>query len=96
MKTKHVEGRNVGDIMLFALSTCGWCKKTKDFLKELKVAFDYVDVDLLNDDEKTLVEEQIKKWNPDCSFPTLVKNNKECIIGFRPDEIESRIAGVKL
>lgn len=27
MKLEHVDGENKGNIILFALSTCGWCKK---------------------------------------------------------------------
>lgn len=30
MKLEHVDGENKGNIVLFALSTCGWCKKNKN------------------------------------------------------------------
>ena len=33
MKTTHVEGKKTKKIMLYALSTCIWCKKTKDLLE---------------------------------------------------------------
>jgi len=29
MAMTHVDGKNKGKIMLYALSTCVWCKKTK-------------------------------------------------------------------
>jgi len=32
MKMVHVEGKNAGQIILYALSTCGWCKKTRELL----------------------------------------------------------------
>ena len=54
MGTEHVDGKNRGNVMLFALSTCGWCAKTKDLLRQLGIAFDYTFVDLLDgkDQEK--------------------------------------------
>ena len=47
MAKKHVPGRNAGKVMLYALSTCVWCNKTKKLLNELGVEYDYTDVDLL-------------------------------------------------
>lgn len=91
MNVKHVPGRNVGQAMLYALSTCPWCKKTKQLLSDLGVEYDYVDVDLLNESEKKEVIETIKKWNPACSYPTLVLDNKKCVVGFREDEIREAL-----
>ena len=48
MAVEHVDGKNRGTVMLYALSTCGWCAKTKDLLRELGIAFDYTFVDLLD------------------------------------------------
>jgi glutaredoxin len=48
---KKVDGKDVGDIKMFALSTCGWCKKTKAFLSDHGIAYSYVDVDLLEGGE---------------------------------------------
>ena len=41
MSLEHVAGRDVGKVMLYALSTCIWCKKTKEYLSSKNVAFDY-------------------------------------------------------
>lgn len=41
--------------MLYALSTCVWCKKTKKLLTELGVDFSYVYVDLLKGEEQARV-----------------------------------------
>ena len=91
MNIIKVEGKNKGEIMIYALSTCGWCSKTKEFLKNLGVEFQYVDVDLLfgSDREKTL--EEIKKWNPYSSFPTLVINQKDCVVGFDQEKIKQAL-----
>ncbi|MFQ5905703.1 MAG: glutaredoxin family protein [bacterium] len=47
MGVEHVEGKKKGDVLLYALSTCGWCRKTKRLLEKLRVEYDYVYVDLL-------------------------------------------------
>jgi len=91
MKIEHVEGENKGKILLYALSTCVWCKKTKEFLNKLGVEYSYIHVDLLQDNDKDNVIEDIKKWNPRCSFPTIVINDKECIVGFKEDKIKEAL-----
>ena len=90
MVMKHVKGKNKGDIVMYALSTCGWCKKTKRFLNEMGVEYDYTDVDLLEGEEKTRVMEELERWNPRRSFPTLVINN-ECIVGYQEEKIKEAI-----
>jgi glutaredoxin len=82
VKKNHVAGKNKGKVMLYALSTCGWCKKTKALLKDIGAEYDYIDVDLLDGKEKDEVMAEVKKWNPSCSFPTIVINDKICIVGF--------------
>lgn len=88
MKIEHVEGESKGKIMLYALSTCGWCKKTKELLTKLGVGFDFVYVDYLEGNEKDTTMDEIEKWNPRCSFPTLVINDKKCIVGYKEDQIK--------
>jgi glutaredoxin-like protein NrdH len=92
MAVTHVPGKDVGHIMLYALSTCGWCAKTRALLEELGVAYDYEYVDHLAGQEKENVVKEVEVWNPRCSFPTLVINDKECIIGFKEDEIRKALA----
>jgi len=87
MAIEHVSGKNAGKLMLYALSTCIWCRKTKQLLTDLGVEYDYLFVDLLQDQEKEQTIALIEKWNPDCSFPTLVINDSKCIVGFKEKEI---------
>jgi len=85
---KHITGKNKGNVMLYALSTCIWCRKTKDLLNSLGVEYDYVDVDLLEEgEEKEQVRKEISKWNPSLSFPVMVINNKQCIAGYNDTKI---------
>ena len=87
MAVNHVPGTKKGEVMLYALSTCVWCKKTKKLLEELNVDFYFTDVDLLDTPDKENAKEEIKKWNPACSFPSLVIDNKLCIIGYEEKKI---------
>jgi len=88
MKIEHVKGKNKGKIMLYALSTCSWCRKTKEFLNKLGLEYDFIYVDYLEGDDKDNTMEEVKKWNPRCTFPTLIINDKECIIGYKEDKIK--------
>lgn len=91
MKIEHVKGENKGKVLLYALSTCGWCRKTKEFLNKLGVEYSYIFVDLLEENDKDKTIGEIKKWNPRCSFPTIVINDKETIVGFKEEEIKEAL-----
>ena len=91
MPVNHIAGRKKGRVMLYALSTCGWCKKTRELLEQLGVEYDYTYVDLLRGDEQSAVIKEIEKYNPACSFPTLVIDSKKCIVGFKEDEIREAL-----
>ena len=91
MQMKHVKGKNKGDIILYGLSTCVWCKKTKKLLDRLGCDYNYIYVDQLEQTDKEETLNKIKKWNPRRSFPTLVINNEKCIVGYKEDEIREAL-----
>ena len=91
MTVEHVNGKNKGKVMLYALSTCGWCQKTKDLLRQMDVEFDYQYIDLLEGTEQDDVMNVLEKFNPNGSFPTLVIDNRKVIIGFREQEIREAL-----
>jgi glutaredoxin len=82
-----VEGENrQHDLLLFALSTCGWCRKARNFLDENKLAYRFVYVDLLEGEAQKEVFQEVVKHNPRKSFPTLIVDGKEVIAGFNEDK----------
>lgn len=91
MKINHVAGKNKGKVMLYTLSTCGWCKKTKALLKDIGTEYDYIDVDLVEGKERETVEAEIKKWNSRISYPTIIIDDDTCIIGFDEDKIKKEL-----
>jgi glutaredoxin-like protein NrdH len=79
---------NKHSVFLYSLSTCGWCNKTKKLLKDNNVKFEYVDVDLCNNDDKDLARNDISKRGGRLSFPTIIIDNKHLITGFKEEEIK--------
>ncbi len=90
MNFEHVAGKEKGKITLYALSTCIWCKRTRELLMALGVSFDYIYVDLLKGEDRSKAIEQVKHYNPSTSFPTLVIGDTS-IVGFREKEIREAL-----
>ncbi len=83
-----VDGENRGKLLLFTLSTCIWCRKTKALLDSLGVEYSYVDVDKTTGEPAEEVMAEMHKYNPQTSFPTIVINDGEkVILGFEEDQI---------
>jgi glutaredoxin-like protein NrdH len=74
-------------VMLYALSTCGWCKRTKQFLDTHGVAYDYLYVDQLAGEEKQDAMTEVRRWNQRESFPTIVIDDAKAIVGFDEDRL---------
>jgi glutaredoxin-like protein NrdH len=77
-------------VKLFSLSTCGHCKSTKQLLNDCTIKYDFVDVDLLEGEERKAILEDVQKFNPRCSFPTIIIGEK-VIIGYKEDEIRKAL-----
>lgn len=77
-------------VKLFSLSTCSHCKSTKKLLNECTVLYEFVDVDLLEGEERRAILEDVKKFNPKCSFPTIIIGDT-VIVGFKEDEIRAAL-----
>ena len=77
-------------VKIFSLSTCSHCKSTKKLLNECTVQYDFVDVDLLQGEERAAILEEIKKFNPNCSFPTVIIGDK-VIVGYKEKEIKEAL-----
>jgi glutaredoxin len=75
-------------VKAYTLSTCGWCRKTKALLNALEVEYEYIDVDTLSGEDLARIRQEVARYNPLVTFPTLViDEGEEVIIGFKEDEI---------
>ena len=55
------------------------------------VEYSYVFMDKLKDDDKDKALDDLERWNPRTSFPTIVINDDRCIVGFKEDEIKEAL-----
>jgi glutaredoxin len=78
-------------VVLYALSTCGWCRRAKKLLDENDVEYELIYVDHLEGDEKDAAVSEVTKWNPRRSFPTLVVDDRVGIAGFKPEQIKEAL-----
>lgn len=77
-------------VKIYTLSTCGHCKAAKRFLTDNGVVYTCKDVDLLGGDERKETIEEVKKYNPACSFPTILIGEK-VIVGFNEPAIREAL-----
>ena len=77
-------------IKLYSLSTCSHCKSTKKLLDECTIQYEFVDVDKLEGEERKSILEDVKKFNPKCSFPTIIIGEK-IIVGYKEEEIKEAL-----
>jgi len=79
------------DVKIFALSTCIWCKKTKKLMDDNNITYKYLDVDLLNNEDKQEAVSEMKKHINNISFPLIVIDNEIAIKGFQEKELRSTL-----
>lgn len=85
---KNENGKiNKGDVKVFALSTCAFCKKALNFLRENSITFCYIYIDELDLTTKQKIKNDLKdKYNIDVGFPFLILNDTKVTVGFKEEE----------
>jgi glutaredoxin len=78
------------EVKIFSLSTCSHCRATKKFLGECTIKYEFINVDQLQGDERKAIIADVKKFNPRCSFPTIIIGEK-VIVGFKEKEIKEAL-----
>ncbi|MDW7649864.1 MAG: glutaredoxin family protein [Bacillota bacterium] len=72
---------------LYALSTCFHCQRTKKWLTENNVDYDYVDVDLAEGDERTKLVNEVQEMTGASQFP-VVKLGDKHVVGFNEEKLK--------
>ncbi len=76
-------------VAFFGLSTCGWCRRTKEWLDEHNVKYELYYVDQTTGDELESLKAEMKKYAERQSFPLVVINDGEKVIqGYQVKEFE--------
>ena len=92
MQFSKVPGKqNKHRVVLYALSTCVWCKMTKQFLQDSDVEFEYINVDLCKEDEKQKIRQHIQSKGGSLTYPTTIVDDSVVITGFRKDKLKEAL-----
>lgn len=92
MQFSKVKGdKNQHKVVVYALSTCVWCKMTKQYLKDNGVEYEYIDVDLLNEEDKQKIRQEIQSKGGSLSYPTTIIDDKIVVTGFRKDLLKEAL-----
>jgi glutaredoxin-like protein NrdH len=83
--------KNEHKVVVYALSTCVWCKMTKQFLKDNEIEFEFINVDLCEPEEKEQVRQQIQSKGGSLNYPTTIVDDKKLIAGFRKDQLKEAL-----
>lgn len=59
-------------------------------MEQCSVKYEFTDVDLLEGSERQSILEDVKKLNPDCTFPTIIIGDK-VIVGFNEKKIREAL-----
>jgi len=91
MNLVKVPGKNNKDrVLMYAVSACAWCKMTK-FLKDNGVEYEYVDVDLADQEVRKEIRGDILKRGGEPNHPNMIGDEKILITGFRKDKIKQSL-----
>ena len=88
-----VEGKNdAGDIKVYALSTCGFCKRALKFLRENSIQFRFLYIDDQTFETRQEIKEYIyEKFNERIRYPFLILNDTTYLVGFTKEEWASML-----
>lgn len=67
-------------VKMYTLSTCSHCMAAKQWMRDHGIEFDFTDVDILEGDERKSMIREVREYNPNTTFPTIVIGD-EVIIG---------------
>jgi glutaredoxin len=70
-------------ITVYALSTCGFCKRCMSFLEANGYAYRFIYLDKIPLDHKTEVKKELKeKYKTDIAFPFVTVGDSDHLVGF--------------
>jgi glutaredoxin len=74
-------------VKMYTLSTCLWCKRTKQFFADRKIPFEAVDYDKADEAEQERIMAEMRENSGGGSFP-YVCIGSDVVQGYEPDEFE--------
>lgn len=93
MEVVRVQGKNKKHkVLIYTISTCGWCKRTKKFLSDIGIEYGYVDIDLCSEEDREMIRNEIRRLKGELLYPTMIIDDKVLIQGFQEDKIKELLA----
>jgi glutaredoxin len=74
-------------VTMYTLSTCPWCRKTKQYFKDKRIDFEFIDYDMVDGSGQDRIVEDMKKYTQHMAFP-FVKIGDKAVVGFNPEKYE--------
>lgn len=80
------------EIFVFAISTCMWCKRGKQWLEERGYQYSYLDIDKIPVEEKNKLKEDLQEvFGVRPRFPFVVVDKTKCNAGYNPTQWEEML-----
>jgi glutaredoxin-like protein NrdH len=79
------------NVFMYTLSTCPWCRKTKQYFTDHKIPFQYVDYDLQSVEEQQKIEQEMKSRSGPLSFPWVLIGD-DLVVGWNPKKYDELLA----
>jgi len=76
-------------VTVYSLSTCAVCGQVKRFLDEHAIPYALIEIDTLESGERWLTTRELRKHNPDATFPTVVI--EEVVVGYDEKALVSKL-----
>jgi glutaredoxin len=77
-------------ILIYGLSTCPWCRKTKALFTKSGVPFEYVDYDLADEPTQAKIMTELDAAGAN-GFP-FVKVGSDIVLGYQPERFAQLLA----
>jgi glutaredoxin len=88
VKTIKVPGKNrKHKVLLYTLSTCGWCKLAKKFCRDNEIEYEYIDIDLCTQEDREKVRQDVLRRGGRITYPTVIIDDEILISGFHKDRM---------
>jgi glutaredoxin-like protein NrdH len=80
------------EVFIYALSTCPWCRKAKQYFADNDIPFEAVDIDLLPDEEGDRLADEALFASGSRAYP-IVRIGTEVVVGYAPEKY-GRLLGI--
>ena len=75
-------------IIIYSLSTCLWCKKTKKYFEDRKIQFEVLEYDKQDEARQADMMAEMRARGAAGSFP-FIKIGNQCCHGYDPEAFET-------